>query len=376
MALRKRKPTSPGRRFQTVSDFSEITKDTPEKSLLAPEAQHRRPQQLRPQDRPPPGGGHKQRTASSTSSGTRTACRPRSPPSSTTPTATAASCCSTTSTARSATSSPPQDVKVGDLLQTGQGSEIRPGNALPLRYIPVGTTVHNVELQPGGGGKMARSRRHQRAAGGQGGRLRHPAPAQHRDAPRADRLPGHRRRGRQRRGRADQDRQGRPQPLEGRPPADPRRRHEPRRPPPRWRRGQDLRWPPPGVAVGQARGPHPRQDQAVPEAHRPPPPYARQRGGRRHAPQPQEGPVRRRPPAQEGRRPQRAGREEGHQDLVAAAPRSSPTWSATPSPSTTGASTCPCTSPSRWSATSSASSRPPAPSGTTPARRSSARGRR
>ena len=85
--------------------------------------------------------------------------------------------------------------------------------------------------------------------------------------------------------------------------------------------------------------------------------------------QPEEGPVRRRPPAQEGRRPERAGREEGHQDLVAAAPRSSPTWSATPSPSTTGASTCPCTSPSRWSATSSASSRPPAPSGSTPARR-------
>ena len=51
----------------------------------------------------------------------------------------------------------PRDVKVGDRLQSGQGSEIRPGNALPLRYIPVGTTVHNVELQPGGGGKLARS---------------------------------------------------------------------------------------------------------------------------------------------------------------------------------------------------------------------------
>ena len=51
----------------------------------------------------------------------------------------------------------PQDVKVGDLLQSGQGAEIRPGNALPLRYIPVGTMVHNVELKPGGGGKMARA---------------------------------------------------------------------------------------------------------------------------------------------------------------------------------------------------------------------------
>ena len=46
---------------------------------------------------------------------------------------------------------------VGDRLQSGQGREIQPGNALPLRYIPVGTTIHNVELKPGRGGKMARS---------------------------------------------------------------------------------------------------------------------------------------------------------------------------------------------------------------------------
>jgi large subunit ribosomal protein L2 len=48
-------------------------------------------------------------------------------------------------------------VKVGDTLQSGAGAEIRPGNALPLRNVPVGTVVHNVELKPGGGGKMARS---------------------------------------------------------------------------------------------------------------------------------------------------------------------------------------------------------------------------
>jgi large subunit ribosomal protein L2 len=50
----------------------------------------------------------------------------------------------------------PAQVSVGDLLQSGQGSEIRPGNAMPLRYIPVGTTVHNIELKPGAGGKLAR----------------------------------------------------------------------------------------------------------------------------------------------------------------------------------------------------------------------------
>ena len=42
------------------------------------------------------------------------------------------------------------------MVQSGQGAEIRVGNALPLRYIPVGTTVHNVELKPGGGAKMGR----------------------------------------------------------------------------------------------------------------------------------------------------------------------------------------------------------------------------
>ena len=51
----------------------------------------------------------------------------------------------------------PEGVELGDVLCSGQGSEIRPGNALPLRYIPVGTVIHNVELKPGAGGRLARS---------------------------------------------------------------------------------------------------------------------------------------------------------------------------------------------------------------------------
>ena len=43
------------------------------------------------------------------------------------------------------------------MVQSGQGSEIRVGNALPMRYIPTGSVVHNVELRPDGGGKIARS---------------------------------------------------------------------------------------------------------------------------------------------------------------------------------------------------------------------------
>ena len=51
----------------------------------------------------------------------------------------------------------PVGVSVGDLLQSGEAVDIRPGNALPIRAIPVGTVIHNVEMQPGSGGKLIRS---------------------------------------------------------------------------------------------------------------------------------------------------------------------------------------------------------------------------
>ncbi|HEV3362949.1 MAG TPA: 50S ribosomal protein L2 [Acidimicrobiia bacterium] len=156
MPLRKRNPTSAGRRFQTVSDFSEITKDKPEKSLLAPKpgsggrnnygrktARHR-------------GGGHKAQY--------RVVDFRRNKDD--IPAKVAAIEYDPNRNARIALLHyvdgekryilAPARVKVGDRLQSGPKAEIRPGNALPLRYIPVGTTVHNVELKPGGGGKMAR----------------------------------------------------------------------------------------------------------------------------------------------------------------------------------------------------------------------------
>jgi large subunit ribosomal protein L2 len=51
----------------------------------------------------------------------------------------------------------PRGLSVGDRVESGQGADIKPGNALPLRFIPVGTTIHNVELRPGQGGKVGRS---------------------------------------------------------------------------------------------------------------------------------------------------------------------------------------------------------------------------
>jgi len=157
VALRKRKPTSAGRRFQSVSDFSDITKDHPERSLVVPlpktggrnnygrkTARHR-------------GGGHKQQYRLVDFKRTKDGV----------PATVAAIEYDPNRNCRIALLHyhdgekryilAPARVRVGDVLQSGQGSDIRPGNALPLRYIPVGSVVHNVELKPGAGARLGRS---------------------------------------------------------------------------------------------------------------------------------------------------------------------------------------------------------------------------
>ncbi|MCU1453395.1 MAG: ribosomal protein bacterial/organellar [Acidimicrobiales bacterium] len=157
MALRKRKPTSPGRRFQTVSDFAEITKSEPEKSLLAPKhgtggrnsygrktARHK-------------GGGHKQQYRIIDFKRTKDGVPAKVAAVEYDPNRNCRILLLNYLDGEKRYILAPKGVQVGDRLQSGQGAEIRPGNALPMRYIPVGTTVHNIELKPGGGAKMARS---------------------------------------------------------------------------------------------------------------------------------------------------------------------------------------------------------------------------
>ena len=157
MALRKRKPTSPGRRFQTVSDFAEITKDKPEKSLLGPNpktggrnAYGRKTSRHR-------GGGHKRQYRMVDFKRVKDGVPAKVAAIEYDPNRNCRIALLHYHDGEKAYVLAPKGVKVGDRLQSGQGSEIRPGNALPLRYIPVGTTVHNVELRPGKGGQMARS---------------------------------------------------------------------------------------------------------------------------------------------------------------------------------------------------------------------------
>ncbi len=157
MAIRSRKPTSPGRRFQTSSDFSEITKSTPEKSLLAKKSKtggrnaHGRTTSRHI------GGGHKQRYRIIDFKRTKDGVTAKVAAIEYDPNRTCRIALLHYSDGEKAYIIAPKGLNVGDTVQSGHGADIKPGNAMPMRYIPVGTTVHNVELRPGQGGKIGRS---------------------------------------------------------------------------------------------------------------------------------------------------------------------------------------------------------------------------
>src|SRR2546421_5365805 len=156
MPLRKRKPTSPGRRFQSVSDFAEITTDKPEKSLVKPKPRtggrnvHGR---LTARN---VGGGHKQKYRVIDFRREKDGIPAKVASIEYDPNRNARIALLHYADGEKRYILAPARIAVGDMLQSGQGAEIRPGNALPLRYIPVGTVIHNVELKPGAGGKIAR----------------------------------------------------------------------------------------------------------------------------------------------------------------------------------------------------------------------------
>ncbi len=158
MAIRKHKPTTPGRRGSSVADFEEITRSHPEKSLLRPlhnkggrnthgriTARHQ-------------GGGHKRayrlidfRRVDKDGVPAKVAHIEYDP----------------NRTSRIALLHyadgekryilAPRNLRQGDQVESGPNADIKPGNNLPLRHIPAGTVVHAVELRPGGGAKLARS---------------------------------------------------------------------------------------------------------------------------------------------------------------------------------------------------------------------------
>ena len=157
MGIRRYKPTSPGRRNMTVSTFEEITKREPEKSLLEPLKKHAgRNNQGRVTARGR-GGGNKRFYRRIDFKRNKFGI----------PAKVAAIEYDPNRSARIALLHyvdgekryilAPLGLKVGDIVQSGSGSPIRVGNALPLSDIPTGTPIHNIELYPGRGGQLVRS---------------------------------------------------------------------------------------------------------------------------------------------------------------------------------------------------------------------------
>jgi large subunit ribosomal protein L2 len=155
--VRKYKPTSPGRRFRSVSDFEEITKSKPEKALLQPlkktggrnaagriTTRHR-------------GGGHKRRYRDIDFKRLKDGVPARVAAIEYDPNRSARIALLHYADGAKAYIVAPARLSVGDTVSSGPDADIRPGNAMPLANIPTGTVVHNVELQPGRGGQLARS---------------------------------------------------------------------------------------------------------------------------------------------------------------------------------------------------------------------------
>src|SRR4051795_8396474 len=157
MAIKRYKPTSPGRRTMATSAFSDVTKKEPEKSLLAPVKKKGGRNSYGRITTRHQGGGHKRRYRIIDFRRVKDGIPAKVAAIEYDPNRNARIALLHYLDGEKAYIVAPKDVKVGDRVQSGQGADIKPGNALPLRFIPVGTTVHNIELQPGGGAKMARS---------------------------------------------------------------------------------------------------------------------------------------------------------------------------------------------------------------------------
>jgi large subunit ribosomal protein L2 len=153
---RKFKPTSPGRRHMTVSEFSEVTKAGPEKSLVEPVKKtggRNNNGRITTRHR---GGGHKRRYRVIDFKRTKDGVPAKVAAIEYDPNRSANIALLHYADGAKAYILAPARLRVGSTVESGPAADIKPGNALPLANIPTGTLVHNVELKPGQGGKIAR----------------------------------------------------------------------------------------------------------------------------------------------------------------------------------------------------------------------------
>ncbi|ABX26539.1 50S ribosomal protein L2 [Lactobacillus helveticus] len=157
MAIKIYKPTTNGRRHMTSSDFAEITKTKPEKTLLESQShtagrnsyghitvRHR-------------GGGHKQKYRIIDFKRNKDNTKAVVKAIEYDPNRTANIALLHYTDGIKAYILAPKGLKVGDIVESGDSVDIKPGNALALKNIPSGTSIHNIELKPGKGGQLVRS---------------------------------------------------------------------------------------------------------------------------------------------------------------------------------------------------------------------------
>lgn len=157
MAIRKLNPTSAGRRGMTMSDFEEVTKKTPEKSLtvgLTKKAGRNSYGRITSRRR---GGGHKRLYRIIDFKRDKTGIAGKVAAIEYDPNRSARIALLHYSDGEKRYILAPVGLNVGDSVMAGEGADIKPGNTLAMVKIPVGTLVHNVELAPGRGGQFCRS---------------------------------------------------------------------------------------------------------------------------------------------------------------------------------------------------------------------------
>ncbi len=157
MALRSFKPTSPGVRQMTVSSFEEITTNKPEKSLLVPLKKNAGRNSYGRITVRHQGGGHKRKYRIIDFKRTKDGVPARVATIEYDPNRSSRIALLHYLDGEKRYIIAPAGLKVGDMVYSGPDADIKTGNALPLANIPVGTTVHNIELHPGRGGQICRS---------------------------------------------------------------------------------------------------------------------------------------------------------------------------------------------------------------------------
>ena len=157
MAIKKYNPTSPARRFMTVSDFAEITKSTPERSLLAKKNKHAGRNSYGRITVRHRGGGNRRKYRIIDFKRNKDGMNATVIGIEYDPNRSANIALLQYEDGTKAYIIAPLGLTDGDVVVSGEGADIKPGNALFIKDIPVGTLIHNIELYPGRGGQLVRS---------------------------------------------------------------------------------------------------------------------------------------------------------------------------------------------------------------------------